>query len=61
MTDKFLTLLESTKSKTVKAAMKNTSKSKFIDKDDLATFNKLVTAKQYAKEHARFMKLKQKS
>ena len=63
---KFLDLMESTKpkiSETISEDSKSLSKSKhrYEDKEDEDTLVKVVTAQQYAKEHIRFMKLKQKS
>lgn len=54
---KFVELLEATapNSKTLSKI-----KHRYEDKEDESTLVKVVTAQQYAKEHARFMKLKQK-
>lgn len=61
--NKFLDLLENTKpNRIISEDSKALSKTKhrYEDKEDEDTLEKVVTAQQYAKEHIRFMKLKQK-
>ena len=60
---RFLDLMENTKpNRTISEDSKTLSKTKhrYEDKEDEDTLENVVTAQQYAKEHIRFMKLKQK-